>query len=999
MLPALGLLVLPCADAQTANPARPPQEDEILVLSPFVVTSESETGYVATSSLAGSRVKSDLKDIASQIDVLTTEFLEDIGASTIADAVLYSSNFGGPRDQAVGANDTIVGTSLEGRARGMDNATVSTDFFATNLPIDFYNIERLNLAYGAQSVLFGLGNAGGVLDSATKRAQMRNRASITTRVDSWGSVRGVLDANQVLIRDKLAIRLVGMGADAEQFIDGGRYRSTRGYGALTFRPFKKTTVRANYEEVDLVFQGATNYLTRDFVSPWFAAGRPLFDNSRGPGATLAATDPLFVRNTNALRTISYSDEGLIDYRIWNGSVTTKGPHQVPGAADSINVSSLIDGSIFPTAIDPRVMARQNNIDGRQYRAAIEQMITDELFFELAFNHEERNELSGGAFQPAEAVDLRADPNMYLPGGTAAAPQTVLNPNAGRLYIEAFPQGTLRYDLTQELRLTGFYEFKAARHLGHHWRWLGRHRLATLLSSREDRNESQGSRAAVVGNASFTTGGKLDNSRLLRNRYYLDSPRDTSAGGNYQATPLPNGGNFGPWVVTDPVTNAQITYAMFDNPDGRTAEPAGTKLQVDTAMAALQSFFLNDRMNLFVGIREDRVKTFYFDNASVTRRDHNVAGDRLGLYKPLEEASYKPEPDAVRNNVMKTYGAVVHPLSWLSFFYNTSENAALPPGRFGPDGQPLGGTLSDGYDYGVRFSLLRDRVSVRVNFYEDNQKNYWDNPFTQLRDRSAQIEQRLRGDDRPEGIAPVAASTFDPIARPVGLYRSLSNKTSTGTDVVVVANLTPNWTLRGTVGQVKNRLGSRGLEWIEWIEDRLPVWQDAGGLGWDNVTIDSTSTETIHQFYDRQIVPQAAAQRLATGVVRLREREWRANAFTNYRFTSGLLKGFNLGGGVRWWGPAMTGHGGQVVPGIATLVEDASILYKNADAQTFVDLLVGYRYPFKMGGRNRMLNLQVNVRNLFDEDDISPNRTNFAGVDYEYVRVESRQVSLQATLTF
>ena len=46
----------------------------------------------------------------------------------------------------------------------------------------------------------------------------------------------------------------------------------------------------------------------------------------------------------------------------------------------------------------------------------------------------------GAFNNAESIEIRADPNRYLPGGTAARPQTALNPNAGRLYIEAFPHG-------------------------------------------------------------------------------------------------------------------------------------------------------------------------------------------------------------------------------------------------------------------------------------------------------------------------------------------------------------------------------------------------------------------------------------------------------------------------------------------------------------------------------------------------------------------------------
>lgn len=68
--------------AQTATPAGdPPDKDaaekEVLVLSRFVVTPEEDDGYRATSTLAGTRLKTDLKDIASAISVVTAEFMRD----------------------------------------------------------------------------------------------------------------------------------------------------------------------------------------------------------------------------------------------------------------------------------------------------------------------------------------------------------------------------------------------------------------------------------------------------------------------------------------------------------------------------------------------------------------------------------------------------------------------------------------------------------------------------------------------------------------------------------------------------------------------------------------------------------------------------------------------------------------------------------------------------------------------------------------------------------
>jgi iron complex outermembrane receptor protein len=990
---AASLLLATQAEAQTVNAA--PPKDEVLTLSPFEVTGSDEKGYAATSSLVGSRVKTELKDIASQIDVMTPEFLQDIGATSIADAVAYSSNFGGPNDQNIGPNDGVASISLEGRARGQDAATVSTDFYATNLPIDFYNIERLNLAYGAQSVLFGLGGAGGVLDSSTKRAQLRNRSTLEWRYDSWDGKRGILDLNRVLIANKLAVRLVGLRSDTEQFTEGGQDRSRRGFGAFAFTPFSKTTVRGSFEYVDVGTRRATNYVSKDFLSPWINAGRPLFDNSKG-NAAIAASDPLLSKNSNALRVLSYG-VGDDSYTVWNGSAVTKGPHQLPGVTDQ-GAYSLTDGRIYPVARDPRVSSRENDITGRQFRFSIEQKITNDLFFEFGFNHEVRDELAGGTFDNAESVNLLADANAYLPGGTAAKAQTVANPNAGKLYIESFPHGNVNYNSTQEARLTGFFEFDAAKHLRDRFGWLGRHRLAALVSTREDRTESQEERAIVLGNPSFATGDKLNNSRLLRSRYYLDSPSDRASNGNYTATPIPGTGIFGPWTVTDPATNSPATYALFHNPDGSGFLPIGSKIKVDTMMGALQSFFWKDRVNVFAGLRSDHVKSYTFSDASTVRHDQNKPGDQLGLYPHLNEASYNAAPDAVKTSILRTYGVVVHPLPWLSLFYNTSANTSLPPGRYGPFGNPLIGTSANGYDYGVRFDGLGNRLSMRLNFYEDNQVDLWANPFTQLRDFSAAVEQRLRGADKPAGIGAVAASTFDPVAKPVDLYRSLTDKGATGLDLTLVANPSPNWTLRATVGRQVNLLQKRGAEWIAWINQRLPVWKDAGGLGWDKVTISSTDSRSIHEYYDTVILPQIASQQSALGLMRFREREWRANFFTNYRFTQERLKGLNLGGGVRWAGPAFTGHAGKLVPGIATPVDDTSIRFVHAKAQTFCDAVVGYKHRFTFLG-NRNLNFQLNVRNLFDQQDLEVSRTNHLGVDYEFLRVPPRQFILTTALEF
>jgi hypothetical protein len=77
--------------APIANQAKPPG-GEVVELSPFVVTSEADRGYVASNTLAGSRLNTSLRDVASPLEVFTKDFLDDIAATSVADAIRYHSH-------------------------------------------------------------------------------------------------------------------------------------------------------------------------------------------------------------------------------------------------------------------------------------------------------------------------------------------------------------------------------------------------------------------------------------------------------------------------------------------------------------------------------------------------------------------------------------------------------------------------------------------------------------------------------------------------------------------------------------------------------------------------------------------------------------------------------------------------------------------------------------------------------------------------------------------
>ncbi len=183
-------------------------EKDGVALSRFVVTTDEDDGYRATSTLAGTRLKTELRDLGSSISVVTAEFLRDTASKNSEDLLLYTlgtevgglrGNFGGVGD---GATPSEAGALLRPnnltRVRGLSAADNARDFFLTDIPWDAYIVDRVDLQRGPNAILFGLGKPGGIINATTDQATFRNAYSVQTRVGSFGSYRGAIDFNQVI---------------------------------------------------------------------------------------------------------------------------------------------------------------------------------------------------------------------------------------------------------------------------------------------------------------------------------------------------------------------------------------------------------------------------------------------------------------------------------------------------------------------------------------------------------------------------------------------------------------------------------------------------------------------------------------------------------------------------------------------------------------------------------------------------------------------------------
>ncbi len=282
------------ATAQTAptSPGASAAPEEAIVLSPFTVTSDKDTGYAATNTLAGTRLNTPVKDLGAAISIYTKDFLTDIGASSANDLLIFATGMeaAGPGGNFSGTTNDINDPLVIGdaprsnpqgatRTRGLANPNFTRNFFTSDIAIDSYNTESVTVNRGPNAMLFGVGSPAGVVDTALLRPNLRRDTNkVEARYGNNDSYRGVFDFNRVLVRDKLAVRLAALH-DREEYNQRPAFEEKRRlYGALTFEPFRSTALRMNFETGRTQANRPITVLPFNSVSSyWYAEGRKGFD--------------------------------------------------------------------------------------------------------------------------------------------------------------------------------------------------------------------------------------------------------------------------------------------------------------------------------------------------------------------------------------------------------------------------------------------------------------------------------------------------------------------------------------------------------------------------------------------------------------------------------------------------------------------------------------------------------------------------------------------------
>ncbi|HEY0947427.1 MAG TPA: TonB-dependent receptor plug domain-containing protein, partial [Opitutaceae bacterium] len=295
--------------AQVTPPDAPPAEptsteearrrdQDIIELSPFSVDASKDEGYYSENTLAGSRLNTRVADLGASITVVTKQQLIDTASLDMNDVFLYEANTegtgnftdfnidtrGAVQDRNAGfqggAPSLPFGPSTSNRVRGIGSVDRLHDYYPSNqrIPFDVYNTDSVEINRGPNSLLFGLGSPAGIVNQSSAKANLRRPSyQIEGRYGTNDAWRASFNANQPIIRDKLAIYVAGLH-DERGFEREPSYDITqRYYGAFTFKPFSKTTIRGSYERYENRNRRPNSTTPRDFVSGWIAAGRPSYN--------------------------------------------------------------------------------------------------------------------------------------------------------------------------------------------------------------------------------------------------------------------------------------------------------------------------------------------------------------------------------------------------------------------------------------------------------------------------------------------------------------------------------------------------------------------------------------------------------------------------------------------------------------------------------------------------------------------------------------------------
>lgn len=276
--PCLSTLIFLGLSLAIASPVVAQEEDEdVFELSPFVVRTADDRGYLSTNSISGTSLNMAIRDLPMPLEVINQEFIEDLQATDLREALAFSSgvftetfastsgaNTAGSAERspsaAVNVNDpfsnalSIRGYSVPNQQRyGFRVGGLAVgEGFTVNLggATDMANASRLEVVRGPASLLYGVNVLSGIVNIIPKRPMPSSRFHSSVSVGSDGFLRTTADYTGPIIQNRLHFRVIGAYQEADHHTDFQSDRREYITGQLEYIPFRNTRILGEIQYAD-----------------------------------------------------------------------------------------------------------------------------------------------------------------------------------------------------------------------------------------------------------------------------------------------------------------------------------------------------------------------------------------------------------------------------------------------------------------------------------------------------------------------------------------------------------------------------------------------------------------------------------------------------------------------------------------------------------------------------------------------------------------------------
>ena len=1064
--------------AQAISSTVPPKDD-VTILNPFTVATSQDRGYQATSTLSGTRINTSLRDIGSSIQAITPEFLADTGITKLTELLQYttgtevSGGAGGNFSNATGASTVFTSeteirqTSPSTRIRGLADASIARNLYASSIPFDSYNLSRIEVNRGANSILFGLGSPAGIINYSTNEVTWRNENNVEVKGDNFGSFRSVLDLNRVLLKDKLALRVSGLRDDTKYKQDPTFRNDRRIYATASYRPFKNTSVAVSFEKGNIDSTLPRQDPPRDYFTHFFTTGKRGYANNTDyrdfpaalgttaniqidsgvPGnffivdsPTSSGTNRAFIQfpetlyGTGVLNPLATNPARAADFRYRRVAMQNGREFLAQVYGDPLGPNAYTLGLVDPTVFD----FFNNNIDGRAssqygkiqaFNAALRQEFLGgkagvELGYDLqTFNNGYIDALDGIRGNTLKIDISQGDFAYATPGNPASG--TAVNPNYLRPLTGSRTSFADRTIKNETLRATAFLRHDFAAHSsGFLAKLLGSQNVTLLASSYQNDTASISGQAAIMDYDQLRTLGWSDaNARAtsagtIGPIFYLgDSVANRTTASGLNLTGYKGNLSFPNQVIInnrDAISNQIKTgtvnvYSLQNSVHDRLATGTGIgRDNLDTLAAVLQSHWWGGAFVSTIGFREDQIARYTAAPLPVRRLDYTYTGRATRNSDPTAEKTGRTKSYSGVLKVNKLIGDRAPSSVELDLHYGWSENFQGLAGSRNTMGgfydAPLGATKEAGFS----MSLFHQKLFFRANWFETSQANmvdaemaaiigtYLDQIAPRLYERYTLAQLNAVGFAMPpailaSGAVTVGAPNVNGFAALTKVYSptDINSALSKGFEWEATYNISNNWRLAVNVAKVKAIQTNKGKNWADNV-----AWAKTNWFGKPSVASLITGAggtlDPLSGWFDRAVTDFSSLQE-RDGASNPQIREWRMNAITNYSFSrTSPLKGFGVGGGIRFQDNVFIGYAGKPNPSLPTTYITDIKKPQFGPSETEFDFWTSYE--------RRILNdkvlwkLQLNIRNAFTNEKLIPIQAQLVDIYSKYAAFDAYKAS-------